>query len=395
MNNKVDRWLLPDGIEEVLPEQALYLESLRRRFVDLFIRWGYDYVIPPMIEFTDSLLTGSGQDIELLTFKLTDQLSGRTLGLRADITPQAARMDAHSLKRSGVNRLCYAGHVLQTKAKSPLGSRSPIKVGVEMFGVSALEAEVEVVSLLLEALTVANLDCQYIDLGHVGIFRCLARAAELNTEQESALFSLLQSKAFSDIDRWLNENVKDEQARQWLSALSKLSGSDKIIELAREAFADAPSEIHAALDDLATLADTVLARYPNVQLYFDLSELRGYHYHTGIVFGAFAPGVGNAIARGGRYDSVGEAFGRARSATGFDINLSAICRLQRHECSPPDKGIFACHEAGEALWQKVQELRAQGERVVMGVPGQAMPEDYQHCDRILCVENDQVLLKNM
>lgn len=395
MNNKVDRWLLPDGIEEVLPEQALYLESLRRRFVDLFIRWGYDYVIPPMIEFTDSLLTGSGQDIELLTFKLTDQISGRTLGLRADITPQAARMDAHSLKRSGVNRLCYAGHVLQTKAKAPLGSRSPIKVGVEMFGVSALEAEVEVVSLLLETLTEANLDCQYIDLGHVGIFRSLSEAAQLSDEQESALFSLLQSKAFSDIDRWLSVNVKNEQTRAWFSALSKLSGNHKVIEQAREAFADAPAPIHAALNDLSTLSDTVLARYPNVQLYFDLSELRGYHYHTGIVFGAFAPGVGNAIARGGRYDHVGEAFGRARSATGFDVDLSAICRLLATEQSASNNGIFACTQASDALWQKIQELRAQGERVVMGVPGQQAPEDYQHCDRILCLENYQIVLKDI
>ncbi len=391
MMNKVDRWLLPDGIEEILPEQARQMEGLRRRLVDLFERWGYDYVIPPMVEFTDSLLTGSGQDIDLLTFKLTDQLSGRTLGLRADITPQAARMDAHSLKREGVNRLCYAGHVLHTTPKSPLCSRSPLKVGVEMFGVAELQAEVEVISLLLETLAEAAVDTQYIDIGHVGIFRSLAAAAQLNDEQENTLFGLLQSKALSEIEAWVQENVADENIRGCLQALPKLAGSKKVLKQAREVLASAPSDVLQALDALTTLSQHVTSRYPEAKLYFDLSELRGYHYHTGVVFGAFAPGVGNAIANGGRYDHVGEAFGRARSATGFDVDLTALCRILT-SMPLPKMGIFATTaesaEAQEAQWHEVQGLRAQGERVVMGMPGQSAPREYQHCDRQLVCEAD-------
>ncbi len=380
---KVDRWLLPDGIEEVLPAQAQHVESLRRRLMDLFGRWGYDYVIPPMVEFTDSLLTGSGQDIDLLTFKVTDQLSGRTLGIRADITPQAARMDAHSLKRDGVNRVCYAGHVLHTTPKSPLGSRTPLKVGVEMFGVSALDAEIEVISLLLDTLNEAELEKQYIDIGHVGIFRTLAESAGLSDEQEKRLFGLLQSKAFSDIEAWLDENIADDQFREYFSALPKLSGASKVLMRAREVLAGAPEAVLSAIDDLIQIAAYVEARYPSAQLYFDLSELRGYYYHTGIVFGAFAPGVGNAIANGGRYDHVGEAFGRARAATGFDVDLSAIARLQAAKESDR-MAIFAIQARDdEAQWEEIQSLRAAGERVVVAIPGQTAPEDYQNCDRQL------------
>lgn len=382
MMNKVDRWLLPDGIEEVLPDQARHLEALRRRLIDLFERWGYDYVIPPMVEFTDSLLTGSGQDIDLLTFKVTDQMSGKTLGIRADITPQAARMDAHSLMRGGVNRVCYAGYVMHTVPKSPLASRTPIKLGVEMFGVAELDAEAEVISLLLETLKIAELDSQYIDLGHVGVFRALSRHAQLSPEQERALFALLQSKALTDIDAWLHDHIGDEQTKQWFLALPRLSGSSKVIASARTLLEGAPDAVHAALDDLEALAVLVVERYPDAQLYFDLSELRGYHYHTGIVFGAFAPGAGNAIASGGRYDHVGEAFGRARAAAGFDIDLTAICRLLKNKTSAVD-GIFAPSDSGAQLWQKVQELRFRGERVVVGRAGQSLPHDYQNCNRIL------------
>lgn len=392
---KVDRWLLPDGIEEVLPAQAQAVEHLRRRLVDLFGRWGYDYVIPPMVEFTDSLLTGSGQDIDLLTFKVTDQLSGRTLGIRADITPQAARMDAHSLKREGVNRLCYAGHVLHTVPKSPLSSRTPLKVGVEMFGVAELDAEIEMISLLIETLGEAALEKQYIDIGHVGIFRALAESAKLGAENEKRLFDLLQSKAFSDIDAWLNENVANDKHRSYFSALPKLSGGPKVLNHARDVLSDAPAAVQSAIDDLILLADHIALHYPSAQLYFDLSELRGYHYHTGIVFGAFAPGVGNAIANGGRYDHVGESFGRSRAATGFDVDLSAIARLRA--CNDSDrKAIFVVLDRSDKnQWDKVQALRASGERVVVAVPGQAEPYEYQQCDRQLMQSGDEWDVKSL
>lgn len=394
--SKVDRWLLPDGIEEVLPEQARRTECLRRRLLDLFESWGYDYVIPPMLEFTDSLLTGSGKDIDLLTFKVTDQLTGRTLGVRADITPQAARMDAHSLNRDGINRLCYAGHVLHTKPESPLSSRSPIKLGVELFGADQVQAEVEVISLLLETLAEAELDKQYIDLGHVGIFRALAKAADFDEEQEGALFALMQSKAFSEIDRWLGEHVSDSSLKSWLSALPRLSGNKRVIADAREALEGAPKDVMVAIDELDRLASILAERYPAAQLYFDLSELRGYNYHTGIVFGAFAPGVGNAIAKGGRYDHVGDAFGRARPATGFDIDLSAICRLLEKP-QPQHRAIFVKANDEQSCWEAVQKLRRSGERVIAALSGQESPADYQCCDRQLVNEKGEwkvISLKN-
>ncbi len=222
--SKVDRWLLPDGIEEILPSQANQIEQLRRNLLNLFTAWGFDYVIPPMVEFTDSLLTGSGRDIELLTFKLTDQLSGKTMGIRADITPQAARMDAHSLRREGVNRLCYAGHVIHTKPKTPLSSRTPLMTGVELFGEASLDADIEIISLLLQSLNEIQLEKQYVDIGHVGVFRALAEASELNEEQEDALFNLLQVKSLSEINTWLDKNVSSEEAKHWFSQLPKLSG---------------------------------------------------------------------------------------------------------------------------------------------------------------------------
>lgn len=390
--NKVDRWLLPDGIEELLPADSGKIESLRRRIIDLFRSWGYDYVIPPMVEFTDSLLTGSGQDIDLLTFKLTDQLSGRMMGIRADITPQAARMDAHSLRRDGINRLCYAGHVMYTKPKTPLASRTPIQAGIELFGEAGLDADIEVISLLLETLKAANLARQYIDIGHAGIYRSLAEYAELSRDQELAFFDLLQAKASNEIAAWVNDNVEDEQTATWLLALPRLSGDSSILATAKETFANAPAEVTAALDELEMIANVLPERYPDAQLYFDLSELRGYHYYTGLIFGAFAPGLGEAIANGGRYDHIGEAFGRARPATGFAVDLTAINRLDGSE-SPNQPGIFAASGSTQNQWQMIQTLRHKGERVVSGLSGQTAPLDYQNCDRQLVEVDGEWVVK--
>lgn len=390
--NKVDRWLLPDGIEELLPADSGKIESLRRRIVDLFRSWGYDYVIPPMVEFTDSLLTGSGQDIDLLTFKLTDQLSGRMMGIRADITPQAARMDAHSLRRDGINRLCYAGHVMYTKPKTPLASRTPIQAGIELFGEAGLDADIEVISLLLETLKAANLARQYIDIGHAGIYRSLAEYAELSRDQELAFFDLLQAKASNEIAAWVSDNVEDEQTATWLLALPRLSGDSSILATAKETFANAPAEVTAALDELEMIANVLPERYPDAQLYFDLSELRGYHYYTGLIFGAFAPGLGEAIANGGRYDHIGEAFGRARPATGFAVDLTAINRLNGSE-NPNQPGIFAASGSTQNQWQKIQTLRDKGERVVSGLSGQTAPLGYQNCDRQLVEVDGEWVVK--
>jgi len=390
--DKVDRWLLPDGIEEMLPDEARNVENLRRRMVDLFQSWGYDYVIPPMVEFVDSLLSGSGEDADLHTFKLTDQISGKTMGIRADITPQAARMDAHSLSREGINRLCYAGHVMYTRPKSPLASRTPVQVGVELFGESGLNADAEVLSLLIETLQSAGLEKQYIDLGHAAIFKALASHAGLNKEDETQLFNLLQVKAVNEIDAWVASKISDANVAAWFVALPRLAGNASILTEAQTVFAGAPSAVGEALQELSYLAEVLQQRYPAANLYFDLSELRGYHYYTGIIFGAFAPGLGNAIANGGCYDHIGEAFGRARPASGFAADLTAISRINlAAELSVA--GIFAHSSENEFLWEQVKALRNNGERVVCGLAAQKLPFDYQNCDRILVEENGKYVVK--
>ncbi len=379
--NQVDRWMLPDGIEEVLPEEAHHIENLRRRIMDLFQRWGYDLIIPSMVEFTDSLLIGFGQDLDLQTFKVTDQLSGRSLGVRADITPQAARIDAHSLRREGVNRLCYAGHVLYTRPKSALASRNPLQVGVELFGESGIDADIEVVSLMLTMLKKAGLKELHIDLGHVGIFKALAADAGLTPQQEKSFFDLLQTKAIADINAWVDSNITGP-AVEWFKALPRLSGSVTVLQEAKSLFAQAPQAIHQALDNLTALSDVLIERYPSARLYFDLSELRGYTYHTGIVFAAFSAGVGEAIATGGRYNHIGEAFGRSRSATGFNANLVALKRLLALSSDLPS-GIFVPQAIQAKAWQTVEQLREAGERVIYGEAQQHTPHDYQRCNRQL------------
>jgi ATP phosphoribosyltransferase regulatory subunit len=384
----VERWMLPDGIEEILPPEAHQIEQLRRRLLDLFSRWGYQLVLPPLIEFTDSLLVGLGKDIDLLTFKVTDQLSGRSMGIRADMTPQIARIDAHSLNRSGVNRLCYAGHVLKTQMASALETRSPLQVGVELFGESGLAADVEIISLLLDVMAHAELNDICLDLGHVGIFRALAQAAKLTPEDEQIFFDLLQAKALTEINQWVEESISDTQIAAWLLALPRLTGSKQVLDQARDTFRGAPAQVFEALDELTVLSDVIQNRFPDVHQYFDLGELTGYHYSTGIVFATFAPGMGVAIARGGRYDHIGEVFGRARSATGFTADLVALHRLGAFSESNLT-GIFAPISEDHEQWLAIQTLRAQGERVVVGMLGQSTPADDQSCDRILIEHNGQ------
>ncbi|MFC3117174.1 ATP phosphoribosyltransferase regulatory subunit [Cellvibrio fontiphilus] len=357
-----DRWLLPDGVEEILPAEAKAIDSLRRHLLDLYSTWGYDMVIPPLLEYTDSLLIGLGRDVDLLTFKVTDQLSGRTLGIRADITPQTARMDAHSFKRTGANRLCYAGHVVHTRPKNPLATRTPIQAGLEFYGEPGIAADIEVVSLLLESLKVAGLSRQHIDLGHVGIYRAIATDAGLSKAQEDAFFELLQRKATTEIRSWVAANIVDANKALLFLALPSLAGDKQVLAKARELFSLVPAA-SAAVDQLAQVAQVIEQRYPSAELYFDLGELRGYHYLTGLVFAAFAPGYGNPIASGGRYDHIGEVFGRARPATGFAVDITAISKLgllQKGQVT----AIAVVETADPLQWQTVQTLRLQGERVM-------------------------------
>lgn len=390
----VDRWLLPDGIEEVLPPQAASIETTRRQMLDLFLHWGYEYVVTPHVEFLESLLIGTGQDLDLRTFKVTDPQSGRQMGFRADITPQVARLDAHSLRREGAVRLCYAGSVVHALPRALSTSRSPIQIGAEVYGDPSNAADIEVISLMLECLAKAKVPNVHIDLGHVGIYRGLAQAANLNKELEQRLFDALQRKASSEI-RELTADLSSEYAHMF-NSLSTLCGGKEILAQAKSVFAHAPASVRAALTDLLEIAQVLEQRFPTLPMYFDLGELRGYHYHTGVVFAAFVPGQGGSIAQGGRYDDIGAVFGRARPATGFSTDLKSLVSLGKISFDQYPASICAPAGNSNELWQAISALRAQGQRVVQALPTQAH-EDAKAvgCDRVLVHKDGQWIVESL
>ena len=379
---ETDRWLLPEGVEELLPPEAARLEQLRRRLLDLFDTWGYDLVIPPLVEYLESLLTGTGNDLDLQTFKLIDQVTGRLVGVRADMTPQAARIDTHRLRREGPSRLCYLGTVLHTRPDGFAGSRSPLQVGAELYGHAGIEADVEVIRLMVEALRTTGLEGLHLDLGHVGIFRELALAAGLDKAQESRLFEALQRKAQPEIDQFLAELDIAEAPRRMLGELARLNGGEEVMDRARGTLVDAGASVLDALDNLARIAAAVKRALPGLPLHFDLGELRGYKYHTGAVFAVFVAGHGQAVAQGGRYDDIGKVFGRARAATGFSTDLRTLMALVP-AIDPKVRGIFAPWQDDPALEGRIAELRAQGERVVRALPEQKGDAAEMGCDRTL------------
>ena len=381
----VDRWLLPDGIEEVLPPEAARIEVARRQVLDLFQRWGYEFVVTPHIEYLESLLVGASQDLDLRTFKVVDPLSGRQMGFRADITPQVARIDAHSLQREGPSRLCYAGSVLHANPRALSTSRSPIQLGAELYGDASIGSDLEVISLMLAMLELWQVPQVHMDLGHVGIYRGLARAAGLSGDTEQRLFDALQRKATDEVFE-LTAGVSAGPARM-LRALVNLSGDRSVLGQAREILGGAPAPVLAALDELLELAERLSARFPGLPMYFDLGELRGYHYHTGVVFAAFVPGVGQSIAQGGRYDDFGADFGRARPATGFSTDLKTLVTLGQAEVELPSGGIWMPDSTDTALWQLACQLRGEGQRVVQALPGQANAAAAEAgCDRQLILQ---------
>ena len=383
-----NRWLLPEGIEEVLPPEAAQLERLRRRLVDRYRGWGYDLVMPPLIEYLDSLLTGTGHDLDLRTFKLTDQLTGRMMGVRADMTPQVARIDAHHLRRDTPVRLCYFGTVLHTRPDGFARSRSPLQLGAELYGHSGIEADVEVLCLMLETLETTGIRESHVDLGHVGIFRALSRRAGLSSEQEQALHEALQRKARPVIDALLAELAIPTELRECIAGLVELSGGPEVLSQARRIMKEAGGdEVLAALGGLEQMAQAMARQQPEVPLYFDLAELRGYAYHTGVVFAAFVPGHGEEVARGGRYDAIGEVFGRARPATGFSADLKTLVSITSSEADAPT-GILAPWPAEDALMVEIRALRAAGERVVYELPGQHGTGADLGCDRVLTKHGD-------
>jgi ATP phosphoribosyltransferase regulatory subunit len=371
------RWLLPEYIEDILPAEAARIERLRRRILDLFRVHGYELVMPPLLEYLESLLTGTGHDLDLRTFKLVDQLSGRLLGVRADITPQVARIDAHLLNRQGVTRLCYAGSVLHAQPSGLNHTREPLQIGAEVYGHAGVESDVEIQTLLAGALRAAGVNDLYLDLGHVGVFRSLMQRAGIEGELESDLFRVLQSK---DVPA-LRELVAplEPKLRSALLLLPELYGDVSIVDTARKHLPDFP-EIAQALDDMQTIARDLA---PAVAVHrFDLAELRGYHYHSGVVFAAYTNGHPNAIALGGRYDEVGKAFGRARPATGFSLDLRELSGLTA--AAMPARGILAPYAPqDDALRQAIDRLRDVGEVVVIDLPGHAATRAELGCDRRL------------
>ncbi|PLW81817.1 ATP phosphoribosyltransferase regulatory subunit [Kineobactrum sediminis] len=382
----VDRWQLPDGVEEVLPAQALVVERLRRQLLDLYRSWGYQLVIPPLMEFTESLLIGLGSDLDLLTFRMTDQLSGRTLGIRADITPQVARIDAHSLAETGITRLCYAGSTLHTRPQSLLASRSPIQVGAELYGDDTLAADVEVIRLMLATLDTVGMHEMTLDLGHVGVYEAVLANAGLDGEREATVFDALQRKSRPDLELALAD--MDPAIIRLITGLLDLHGDESVLDGARATFAEAVPEALAAVDALQQVAAAIRRLRPGLTIYFDLAELRGYHYHTGIVFAAYVPDHGQALANGGRYNNVGKVFSRARPATGFATDLKAlmtlfsVTQIERGAISAPDLDT-------PGLVARVGELRAAGEVVISCLSGSPDPR----CDRQLVEVDNEWLLQ--
>lgn len=372
-------WVLPEGIEEALPEQAAKFETIRRLLLDLYATWGYELVMPPMLDFIESLLTGTGHDLDLQTFKLVDQLSGRSLGIRADMTPQVARIDAHQLQRDAPTRLCYIGTVLHTRAESIGDSRSPLQVGAELYGHSGVESDVEIIGLMLQTFSILQINDVHIDLGNVDIYRGLAKQAGLSAEVESQLFEMLQRKAVTEINALLDTLKIDRNMKTMLSGLASLNGDRSVFAKARTLFADADATVKQAVDYLEQTAELMWQRYGSdlseTKVHFDLSELHGYHYKTGVVFAAFVPQRGQAIARGGRYDDIGKVFGRARPATGFSTDLKVLNQLSSRQFDLPEK-IFA--PVGTAQ-DKIVALRVQGKIVIEQLPGQDSDAQSMSC----------------
>lgn len=374
-------WLLPEFLEDVLPAEAERIELLRRRLLELFKVHGYQYVIPPMLEYLESLITGVGHDLDLATFKVVDQLTGRLMGVRADITPQTARIDAHMLNNQGVSRLCYAGSVLRTNADGLAQTREPLQVGAELFGHAGVESDIEIQRLMVKALQGIGVQAIHVDFSHVGIFGNLVSQSNISDALEQALYRALQSKDQAAV----RELAVDLDARTGdaLCSLTQLHGGLEVLEEARRRLPDT-QEIGQALDDLKQVGNSLVDL--GVDPCFDLSELRGYHYHSGIVFAAYAQGYAGPLALGGRYDEVGSAFGRARPATGFSLDLRGVVTAL-----PPaelKQAILAPSVQDAALHSSIDALRAQGEIVIQELPGHQAHRAELACDRQLVKQGD-------
>jgi ATP phosphoribosyltransferase regulatory subunit len=371
-------WLLPENIADVLPSEARKIEELRRALLDRFRAYGYEMVMPPLLEYLESLLTSGGSDLSLRTFKLVDQLSGRTLGLRADTTPQVARIDAHLLNRQGVTRLCYAGNVLHTRPRGLHATREQIQVGAEIYGHAGLEADLEIQQLMLDVLWLTGLTKIRLDLCHAGVLSAIFAQDPAAAAAGEALYEALAGKDVARLDELTQ--AMSEMARDALRALPALYGDASVLALARQRLPNLPA-IANALNDLEFL----VAQVEDAEVTIDLADLRGYAYHSGVMFSAYVDGVPNAVARGGRYDHVGQAYGRARPATGFSLDLREVARISPIEAR--SSAILAPWKHDEALRASVALLRDAGEVVIQALPGHDHALDEFACDRVLVERN--------
>lgn len=375
----MNRWLLPEDIADVLPAEARKIEGLRRSILDLYQSYGYELVAPPILEFLDSLLTGTGSDLNLQTFKLVDQLSGRTLGLRADITPQVARIDAHLLNRAGVTRLCYAGSVAH--ARTPIGSsaREQLQLGAEIYGCATWEADFEAISLLLKTLGLAGLGKVYLDLSHAGILMGLLDGQALDKDSIEELYDLLQSKDRPRLAQW--SSCVPAKTAQALMALTELNGPCAEVLAKAKKMLPQHASIDQALSDLERLVTTTANLSDGLELSIDLSDLRGYQYHSGVMFAAYVEKLPQPIARGGRYDHVGQAFGRSRPATGFSLDLLTLANLS--PLNVRKMAIAAPWIDDAALNAVIAQLRQRGEVVIQVLSGGVVESAEYECDREL------------
>ncbi len=391
-------WLLPEGINESLPDEAESLEAFRRQLIDLYASWGYRLVNPPLVEYMESLRIGMGTELDLQTVKVTDQLTGRLMGVRADMTPQVARIDAHRMKDDEIdkrpNRLCYIDTVLRTKAAHQGGSRSPCQVGAELFGHAGIESDFEVISLMLETLKVSGIDKIIIDIGHVGIARGLADYVALSNEEEARFFDMLARKSLPEIKDWLEQSQLSKSDADMLAILPTLNGSPDILETAKSQLLDAGRIVISAIEYLQSLSELLKRSYPVLDINIDLAELRGYAYHTGIIYAVYTPDVGHSIASGGRYDGIGKAFGNDRPATGFSTDLRTLASLSKQKIqSQSKKAILAPSTWDKDLDQLITQLRKEGETVIRQLSNNTnITPEQQNCDRRIEQSDNQWLV---
>ncbi|MBE0473076.1 ATP phosphoribosyltransferase regulatory subunit [Rhodoferax sp.] len=379
-------WVLPDHIADVLPSEARHIEELRRDLLDTARSYGYELVMPPLLEHLESLLTGAGEALDLQTFKLVDQLSGRMMGLRADCTPQVARIDAHLLNRAGVTRLCYCGPVLHTRSGAPHATREPLQFGAEIYGHAGLEADIEILTLAFDCLKAAQVQFPSIDLADARLVKALLADVPLNASQLAALHAALAVKDSAE----LNVLARDlpDPVRQGLLALVQLYGDERVLAEAEKALPPLPA-VREALLGLKQLAQHL----PSASVTFDLADLRGYAYYTGARFAIYAPGASDALVRGGRYDAVGAVFGRNRPAAGFSLDLKALVAVVAPRAL--QAAIRAPWRDDASLNATIVALRARGEIVVCVLPGHESEVDEFHCDRELIEAAGQWVVKAM